>query len=62
MDLLKTVDIYCPYCGEQIPLYIDCSVEHQDYIEDCSVCCRPINLSISIVDDEPTVVCRDENE
>ncbi len=32
----------CPYCGELIELVIDCSVPEQQYIEDCSVCCRPI--------------------
>lgn len=62
MDQLKSVDIHCPYCGERIPLDVDCSVEHQDYIEDCSVCCRPINLSVSVLDDQINVVCRHENE
>jgi hypothetical protein len=25
-------------------LLIDCSIDHQQYIEDCEVCCRPINV------------------
>ena len=62
MDLLKPIDIHCPYCGERIELYIDCSVEHQDYIEDCSVCCQPIHLSVSVIDDQINVVSRQENE
>lgn len=37
--------IQCPYCGESIDIAIDCSVEHQQYIEDCSVCCRPITIT-----------------
>jgi hypothetical protein len=37
--------IHCPYCGETIELAIDCSVGHQQYIEDCSVCCRPITIT-----------------
>jgi hypothetical protein len=37
--------IQCPYCGESIDIAIDCSVGHQQYIEDCSVCCRPITIT-----------------
>ncbi len=36
----------CPYCGETIELVVDCSVAHQQYIEDCSVCCRPIVVQL----------------
>ncbi|WP_438950885.1 CPXCG motif-containing cysteine-rich protein [Porticoccus sp.] len=35
-----------PPCGERIELIVDCSIEHQEYIEDCSVCCRPIVISL----------------
>ena len=35
----------CPYCGEPIEVYVDLGGgEQQEYIEDCSVCCRPIRL------------------
>lgn len=47
--------IYCPYCGENISIIIDCSAGNQGYIEDCSVCCRPIFLNIDI-DDEGNLV------
>jgi len=43
---LQTANIQCPYCWEQIKLLVDCSVDDQEYIEDCSVCCRPIVFSI----------------
>ena len=42
-------DIGCPHCGESFPLVVDTSIEDQSLVEDCSVCCRPINL---------TIVCR----
>jgi len=32
----------CPFCFENIDLLIDPSEEESVYIEDCSVCCRPI--------------------
>jgi hypothetical protein len=43
---MEETEITCPFCFEQIPLLVDTSVENQDTIEDCSVCCRPIRLLI----------------
>jgi len=34
----------CPYCWEHISMILDSSEEASDYIEDCEVCCRPIEL------------------
>jgi hypothetical protein len=34
--------VTCPYCWETIEIGLDASVEQQQYVEDCSVCCRPI--------------------
>ncbi len=39
---------HCPYCGEPISLLIDCSETEQSYVEDCEVCCRPIEIQVSI--------------
>ncbi|MEP7077792.1 MAG: CPXCG motif-containing cysteine-rich protein [Chthoniobacterales bacterium] len=36
----------CPHCGESFPLQVDTSQSEQSLIEDCSVCCRPIVLTI----------------
>ena len=41
-------EAYCPYCGESISLLIDSSVENQEYVEDCQVCCSPILISVNI--------------
>jgi hypothetical protein len=35
----------CPYCWQQISFLLDQSVTNQEYIEDCEVCCRPIEIS-----------------
>jgi predicted Fe-S protein YdhL (DUF1289 family) len=40
--------VTCPYCGESINLLVDCSVSDQHYIEDCQVCCRPINVDVTV--------------
>ena len=46
MDLTQEAEICCPYCGETFPLVIDTSERVQTMIEDCTVCCRPITLSV----------------
>lgn len=46
MNQLQENDISCPYCGETITILIDPSVEFQQYIEDCQVCCRPIEIVV----------------
>lgn len=38
--------VQCPYCGELIEMQVDSSAGDQGYIEDCSVCCRPIEVRL----------------
>jgi len=58
------VDVQCPYCGETVPVLVDTGGgETQRYVEDCSVCCRPMELLV--LDDgegEVTVVARRSDE
>lgn len=44
--------VQCPYCWEQIDVLIDDCGESQQYIEDCQVCCQPINFFIEIDDNQ----------
>ena len=38
----------CPYCFEKISMLIDLSSEgHQTYVEDCEVCCNPVQLNLT---------------
>jgi hypothetical protein len=46
--MLEDTQIDCPYCGENFDLEVDCSAGGQQYIEDCPVCCQPIEISTSI--------------
>jgi hypothetical protein len=39
-------EIICPHCGESFLLTLDTSLPEQSIIEDCTVCCRPIALTI----------------
>jgi hypothetical protein len=47
MNLIESHETICPHCGEPITLTLDLSVPDQSYIEDCSVCCRPMTVSYS---------------
>jgi transcription elongation factor Elf1 len=42
---------HCPYCGEEISMVLDLSVRRQTYVEDCEVCCNPIEISYAVEDD-----------
>jgi transcription elongation factor Elf1 len=44
----------CPYCWESISMLIDISQSQQRYIEDCEVCCNPIQLQITSENQEIT--------
>lgn len=35
----------CPYCWEEISMLLDASISKQTYVEDCEVCCNPIEVS-----------------
>lgn len=44
----STFEYSCPYCGEVSTSFFDMSEGSTSYIEDCQVCCRPINLRFTV--------------
>ncbi len=46
--MLEDTRVECPYCGESFDTVVDCSAGSQRYIEDCPVCCRPIELQAEV--------------
>ena len=38
----------CPHSGESISVLLDLSELSQEYIEDCEVCCRPIEIKYEV--------------
>ena len=36
----------CPYCGERLETLVDVTADEPVYVEDCAVCCRPIEFHI----------------
>jgi Cysteine-rich CPXCG len=49
--MIEGVSIHCPYCGESYETTVDLSAGSQRYIEDCAVCCRPIEIALRVGED-----------
>ncbi|HEX5726905.1 MAG TPA: CPXCG motif-containing cysteine-rich protein [Longimicrobiaceae bacterium] len=44
--------VRCPYCGEPVEIVLDPgSGAHQQYVEDCQVCCRPWQVTVTYDED-----------
>lgn len=48
--LTQFVPLSCPYCGEGYEARIDLTHGTCAYVEDCPVCCQPIELAIEVND------------
>ena len=44
-ELTRLVAVQCPYCGESIDTVMDLSAGSFRHVEDCQVCCQPIELA-----------------
>ncbi len=40
--------IQCPYCGERFDTLVDTGTGTATYIEDCQVCCQPIEFDLQV--------------
>ena len=49
------VVVGCPYCGERFETSADASAGPCRYVEDCQVCCQPIDMEL-MTDDEGNFV------
>ena len=59
---IEVEPVVCPYCGEQVEIIVDGSIEQQSYIEDCSVCCRPMEVTVTVIGDAVAVSVRREDD
>ena len=53
----------CPYCGEALSLAVDPTAgARQRFVHDCEVCCRPIEVEVTIDRDGTAAIraARDE--
>ena len=46
--MFDTIRIRCPFCGEPFEALVDASSGAADYVEDCPVCCRPIEMRLQV--------------
>jgi len=45
--------VYCPYCNESVEITLDPGGgSTQEYVEDCEVCCHPIEVRYTIAGGE----------
>ena len=51
-DSLLERRIRCPFCDAPMTVLLDISAGGQDYVEDCQVCCQPMNIRFEVHDDE----------
>lgn len=49
------IEVQCPYCGEMFEIEVESSNDDQDFIQDCTVCCHPIQFNVIPGDDGPEV-------
>lgn len=45
---------FCPFCNASISMILDFSIPKQSYIEDCEVCCRPLQIDYTSFNNELT--------
>jgi len=41
----------CPHCWQEISMLLDVTAGSQSYIEDCEICCNPIEISYQVADE-----------
>lgn len=51
---MQEVYFTCPHCFQEISMLVDISLPEQEYIEDCEVCCNPIEVKVSVMNQEIT--------
>jgi hypothetical protein len=50
-DGAEFVTVRCPYCGEAFGTTVDLSAGASTYVEDCQVCCQPIEMELRVTDE-----------
>jgi hypothetical protein len=62
--MLDSVDVTCPYCGEAFEALIEPGDAGSAYIQDCEICCNPIQFHLEATADAaaPTVTVAPADE
>lgn len=51
--IIEFATVTCPYCWQPVELEVDLSAGDQVYVEDCSVCCEPMVVKLTVSDAKP---------
>ncbi|OFW21575.1 MAG: hypothetical protein A3H97_12785 [Acidobacteria bacterium RIFCSPLOWO2_02_FULL_65_29] len=46
MDIEDRFSVVCPYCGEQMEIYVEPDVKGS-FVQDCEVCCNPWRVRVT---------------
>lgn len=52
MVLEVPYEVNCPYCLASFTMFVDMTQGDSSFIEDCQVCCQPIQFTLSEIDIE----------
>lgn len=52
----EDVTITCPHCWQQSVIRIDLSAGSQRYVQDCEVCCNPLEVEFTVSGAEITAL------
>ncbi len=52
---LQWTEIECPHCGEAFQISVDPDDDGQDMVEDCRICCRPIQMTVELEGEDVNV-------
>ena len=48
LSSLQFHSIQCPYCGENFDTQLDTTSGSARYVEDCQICCQPIEFNLEV--------------
>jgi hypothetical protein len=51
MNIPDNTEVQCPYCGAMFTITVDLLQGRQEFVEDCSVCCKPVSVVVTVDDD-----------
>ncbi len=57
--LLDSHEFRCPWCGEANQVALEPEEAGQRLVQDCVVCCAPIEISVPLFADQPPVITRE---
>lgn len=57
--LLDSHEFSCPWCGETNQVALEPDEAGQRLVQDCVVCCAPIEISLPLFEGQPPVISRE---